>query len=293
MVALSTPKDFALFIVYPETSAGVQTQKFSEALQLAPSVRVIGRAYFNGDIDVPLERLPVFSEAVAISGTIRINGQVPGPSSIGLLQEKFPKGFITNFSAPRYILDGRCAPVGAASTASFSNNLKIVNGTRMNCFDENTPNKERFSIRHYIERLGNMCSSKPITVKSTGYTQPQAMIELGCETVVNWDEASFLTGGFLDVTAQDPGYFAGILSPVQRLLVGGTTNVYGVVLGGYVRAGGSTKFYSVGMLQPGLPGIGSDATLGSLNSSALSANDGIAVPIVNVPFVLSTGGEAG
>src|SRR5690606_36002504 len=102
----ATPRDFALFVMYPTRSDGnTPTRLWSQAVQIPATSQIYGRVYFNGDIDVPLQNLPTFHEVVVISG------KVPNAflSDVAGMRNKFRKGLIANMSAAMYFQTGRCS----------------------------------------------------------------------------------------------------------------------------------------------------------------------------------------
>lgn len=310
MVLLSTPKDFALFMPYPILANGNETTSWTAAMNMSNEVEIHGRVFFDGDIIYnTIEALPTFFEAVAISGQIRDNaGTVPGPQRLAALQNKFRKGFVTNYSGARYVKDGHCAANGAAGLPQ--NNLEIINGTRLNCFKEETfpPAAgpiERFQLANYIlERLNTDCSNATLTVnQGTVTVTPQAVGGPWTRAPTPGNDCGFpqpydrptryVHGGFRQINAS--GAYASILSPVERLNVtGANTVIYGTILGGRITTAGANRFYSLASMTPGLPGLGNASTfeeLGELNSDQVAAYEGITVPLINTPVVMITGEE--
>jgi len=304
MLWLTTPKDFALFVPYPTksngepTDAGFSANATETALDLGSNVEINGRVYFNGDFNKDLATLPVFNESVVLSGNIRdAAGNIPGMASLVTLRAKFRKGFVTNYSAPRYLNDGACAPNGPAGSTP---NIEIANGTLIRCFD--TP-AVPFTISHYAKNINPACGNFLVTIDD-GVVTPASPPTEPANTI--WPESiplscsfsttgfNFLAGGYRKVRAK--GAYAGIMSPVEDFQVTDpTTNVYGTVFGGYIKAGNTAKFYSLSAMSPGLPGASGAITatqLQTFNSNHLTATAGVTVPLLNMPVALVTGDEA-
>lgn len=319
MMWLSTPKDFSLFVPYPTDSTGASTDVFTSAMVFASTTEIHGRVYFNGDIKGTLTSLPTFFEAVAISGNIKkADGSIPGAADLVTLKSKFRKGFITNYSAGRFVKDGHCEPNGVLTNAALPNTfLDIANKTRINCFDEETVNsgaKDDFFIKHYIVRLKTACSKKTITVNQGSITTATSSPNPGapyldvdtsndCGFPSSYNSSSerftkFLSGGFHKVIAK--GVSANILSPVEIFTVpDANTVVFGSIFGGYIQANGSNqKFYSLAALTPDinkapLSGASGDTNLVKMNTNQLSSYEGMTVPLLNTPIVLITGDDNG
>ncbi len=293
MLVPSTPKDFALFMPFPDkgnivsgaTVTNEPTTLFSQATNLSPSVKIYGRTYFNGDIDMALDDLPEFNESVALSGNLKNGaGVIPGPGDLPLLKQKFKKGFITNVSAARFILDGDCAGNGGPTATP----IRISNGTGFNCKTTSvTGAPAPFGIVDYVQPL-NGCWNNEMQVTAGARNLVPPLSSTTCTLGTNL-ATDFAAGGYREITAT--GIYSPVMSPTKRLTAIGNAQVYGTVMGGHITAGGAAKFYSVSSLFAGLPGIGSDATLVQTNSSAATSYQGVSVAVPNLPLVLMTGEE--
>jgi len=297
MMALSTPKDFALFFPFPDVGTpGVVTSEvtsvWSDAMEIATptSVDVHGRVFFGGDLKADLDSLPIFHESVVISGNLRNSAnKIYGPSDLDALKTKFKKGMVTNFNVDRYLLDGPCANATAA-TGTPATNVTIVNSTGMLCYNAAGA---RSGI---VEYIGNQfsCSKYKATITSGGssgslltHTLPTGTSD--CAATLPF--SGFLNSGYREVVAnQNPTLLMG---PIKRLTVPGDTSIYGTVFGGHLDVQGRANFYPVSMLKIGLPGIGNADTLSSLNTSSAGANAWVGIGILNMPVVMVTGDEGG
>lgn len=270
----STVKDFAIFIMYPTTSAGNPTTKFSESVILGgASTKVNGRVFFNGDIDTPLANLPTFNEVVVISGKINVSG-LSTEQARTLMAEKFKKGVVTGFPVKRLINDGECLP-----------GLPTANLSGMYC--KNPQNLAvNFGIGDYIKNLGNICSNLPVKYTNGVYrydlTNNKDPIRKE-QCTGSAPEKIFLSGGSDSVTVT--GSYAFIVSPIKSLIAGADANIYGTIFGGYIRAGSGSRFYSLGTLRKGLPGIASDIALNEITSESERILTGVGVPLLNLPLV--------
>ncbi len=291
MIVPTTPRDFALFVPFPDKgtlpATNDPTNKFSQSMILPASVQVHGRVYFNGDVDTDLVDLPEFHEAVALSGNIKDSGgKIPGPSDLALLKQKFRKGFVTNLSAPRFMLDGDCAANGATSSVP----IRVSNGTNFQCLKAG--GVDPYGIVDYLQPLGG-CWSLNLQITSgsrvLARVPPSASVPSTCLAGAAGLSTDYASGGFRDVTAA--GTYSSIMSPAKRFTALSNVRVYGTVLGGHVNAASGVRFYSASSLFPGLPGIGTQAALIEANSSAAVSYHGVTVAIPNLPLILVTGEE--
>lgn len=300
MMALSTPKDFALFAPFPDkgtasTDVSEPTRLWSESMKFdAPeNVNFHGRVFFGGDLKADLADLPTFHESVMISGSLaKADGKIPGPADLGALKAKFKKGMVTNFSVDRFMLDGPCANA-TTDTGTPATNVPIVNSTGMLCYKNGAP-------AGIMEYIGNQiyCSNAKATISlsptatsrvSLSGQLPPATSHSDCYTAV--DVPGFVNTGYREITTNmNPTY---LMAPVKRLIVSSGNSLYGTVFAGYMEVKGQSDFYPVNMLRVGITGIGNEATLGALNSSSAGANGYVGIGILNMPVVMVTGDEGG
>ncbi len=271
----STVKDFSIFMMYPETSAGAKTRKFSQAMNLGGSEsKVSGRVFFNGDIDVPLTDLPVFNEIVIISGDLLVDSTLNPETYRALMREKFRKGLIVRFPVEKLINDGECVA-----------GIIMANQSSMYCKKPLAPTQD-FGISDYISNLGNVCSSLKVKIDSGAYTYDTAgntnsMIQEYCKG--SEPEKLFLSGGADGVEVV--GSHAYIVSPVKSLTVKSAANIYGTIFGGHIQALAGTKFYSLSALRKGFPGIASDKDLAAISGEGTRVQAGVGVPLLNLPLI--------
>lgn len=290
VIRIPTIKDFALFMLYPTTSVGTSTSRWSESMLLHPSSSVDGRVYFNGDIDVPLENLPTFMEPVFISG--RLLQAVP-PEKIGLFRQKFRRGLISNLSAPRYMLDGKCP-------RSDGSAIEILNGTSFLCRSRSeTGEVGDFTIHNYIDRLfTGGCASHMATITGAGIltykpelapirSTPSSVngsLNENCNSPLPNVNVRTLSVGARYLTVNSK--FAHIVSPVAMMDIQESgASIYGSIVGGFIRAQGGAKFVALSAMRQGLPGIGSAATLSQRSDEANKIADGVSLPLPNLPFI--------
>ncbi len=271
----SSVKDFALFIIYPETSSGLPTKKFSESMKLGGTdSRVNGRVFFNGDIDVDLAALPVFTETVVISGDIVVNTSLSQEDYRKLMREKFRKGLVVRFPVEKLINDGACVA-----------GIVMANQSGMFCKRPLVPT-ENFGISDYISNLRNVCSDLKVTVNNGAYkylntNATDSMSVLNCEGSA--PEKLFLSGGAMDVEVS--GSHAYIVSPIKKISIKAPANIYGTILGGYVEAQPGTKFFSLSSIKKGMAGIASDTDLAAVSSEGARIQEGVGVPLLNLPLI--------
>jgi hypothetical protein len=270
----TTVKDFAIFMMYPETVSGVLSNKSSLTMNLGgPSSKIYGRVFFNGDIDTPLENLPEFNELVIISGNLIVNGKTFDQART-LIAKKFKKGLVVRFPVKRLVNDGECIA-----------GLKTANQSGMFCKDNLNP-AVNADTSTYIRNLGNICSGLKVTYKSgdftydyTGVVNP--IIKEQCKG--SEPEHVILSGG--STTVNVTGSYAFIVSPVKTLISGSATNIYGTIFGGHLETKDGSRFYSLSALRKGLPGIASDADLSAISSEAERVSAGVGVALLNLPLV--------
>lgn len=271
----STVRDYAIFMMYPETSGGLKTRKFSEAMKLGGNTsRVNGRVFFNGDIDVPLTDLPVFNEIVVISGDLQVPPTVNFEQQRALMKEKFRKGLIVRFPVEKLINDGECV-----------SGIPMSNQSGMYCKRTMVPT-ENFGISDYIINNGSACSNLKAKVNSGAYMYETAGSTLASAQEIckgSAPERLFLSGGVNDVEVV--GSHAYIVSPVRNLKVQSAANIYGTIFGGYIEALAGSKFYSLSSLRKGLPGIASDVDLAAISGEGSRVQAGVGVPLLNLPLI--------
>lgn len=265
-------KDFSLFIPFPTDVNGDKVPNFSQALRLGGSgTNIYGRVYFNGNIDVPLEDLPVFHETVIISGKFLPSD--PKPSQIDLVRRKFRKGVITNFDAHKYILDGDC---GKPSV-----NKNIQNESSILCGSD---------IKEQVGRTQNDCRWYEVIVGSNGkyfYNFSNKDIPQGVPQppapALACVPTTFVELGRKKVVVN--GQVAFIASAIENLKVNSRAHLYGVVLGGHVNVPDGTTFVALPYLKPGMPGIPSQVILDQISMEASAASGGVESRIMNLPLI--------
>lgn len=275
IMSTSTVKDFSIFMIYPEDSDGARTRKYSESMKLGgPDSIINGRVFFNGDIDIPLTGLPVFTEMVIISGDILNNDSVNKETYRQLMREKFRKGIIVRFPVEKLINDGVCVP-----------GISMANQSGMYCRPPLQPTG-MFSIADYISNLRNVCSDLKVTMNSGAYTYANTG-STDSMSVINCDGSApdklFLSGGATEVEVT--GSHAFIVSPIKKLHIKSSANIYGTVLGGYIEAESGTKFFSLSSLGKGMTGIPSDSDLAAISREGARIQEGVGVPLLNLPLI--------
>lgn len=267
----ASPRDFALFMIYPTKSDGATpTNKWSESMKISAGSVIDGRVLFNGNIDVPLAQLPTFTEMVVITGDF-----VPAltKDQRKLLPTKFLKGLITNFSAPRFLLSGNC---------SVSNpQLTIANGSGFNC---TTQAGTKATILDYLNKIGGKCIAVPIRVSSGTMTVDCSNSDSQC--VLNCTPQPIVAGPRSNVTLS--GSYALISAPVARL-INSADNIYGTILGGYFESPNPVHIVSMSAAKIGMPGLGSDEILTSDTSLYQQSSVGVSVPLPNFSIVYLNG----
>lgn len=272
IVYSTTVKDFALFIMYPETSTGNPTTQFSQAVKLPSTARINGRVFFNGNIDTALDKLPTFSETVVISGELNVSG-FTYEKARELIAAKFKKGIVTRYPVQRLVNDGNCV-----------SGMTIANNSGMYCKDPNNP-ATNFNIKKYIEGLTNMCANYKVSFASNGTYEydTAAVVDPVRKEQCKGNEKIFLSGGSMNVSVS--GTHAFVISPAKKIVVAAGASVYGSILGGYVQGGANTKFYSLASLRKGLPGINDDVALQAVSREAERIVAGVGVPLVNLALM--------
>lgn len=311
MMTLSTPKEFALFMPYPD---GNLAGDFLASVNMAvPSaVQFNGRVFFNGDLNLgngdmgdAIDALPVFQDAVVLTGTFLPS--VPGPKYLDKLKQKFKKGIVTNYSAARFLFDGQCAgPVDGVT--------QIQNQSQIPCaFVPDSPGTPcqypTTFMQNYIQQINRVSCGRGSLVTSDvdgiSFQPPgdEACFGVnaysGCDNgatpIAQWKGAApgegvnaMIRGGFRSVEVASK--YAFIVSPVETLKISKNgANIYGLVVGGHVDIPvGSANFYSLAALAPGVVGIPDDATVGTTNQKASQSYQGTAVPLLNMPVVYSS-----
>ena len=285
MIIPSTMKEYALFILYPLNSSGSATTKFHEAVQLQAGVKIFGKVFFNGDIYLQdtstlvgmknsLQTLPDFKDVVIIAGTFKDKdglaiGLPPDPEIIDLMQKKFAKGIITNYSTGRFLYDGKTEDVA------------FVNGTQMSTG----------GMDDYFAAIPG-CEKCLATIDDSGNkydctADPQANnIDCG-----NGSINEFINSGAKAITINLSDYkYARVMTPTKSLVVSSPqTQVQGLVVGGHIRADHpDVEFHSLLALHPGSPGITDDNELKELNDKVRAIRTGVTSPLVNMPVVFTS-----
>jgi hypothetical protein len=270
----STPRDFSLFLVYPTQSDGVTpTKLWSKSVVISPDSTVEGRVFFNGDIDVPISSLPVFTDTVVLTGDFKPALTKEQRAS---LPAKFLKGVITNYSAPRYLMSGQCS----ATNPSIS----IANGSGFNC---KSSTGTTATITDYLNRIGGACINPPATyaagAMTVNCTGQDAQCTVSCQAAI---PPVIVSGPRRQVNLT--GTYAVISAPVD-LLTSSAENIYGTILGGHFKSLNKVHIYSMAAVKVGLPGIGSADTLANFTSLFQQAGTGVSVPLTNLPIVYEEG----
>jgi hypothetical protein len=267
----STPRDFALFMVYPTKSDGVtRTSNWSESVKITPDSLIEGRVFFNGNFDVAPAALPTFTEMVVLTGDFVTPLSKADRQS---LPTKFLKGLVTNYSAPRYLYSGNCS----ASDPT----LTLANGSRFRCVNNKGGT---FTIQDYMQIASHACIDAPIT-------STDGAVTVDCSKSANPSCSSVCVPKIVSGTRSTvnlAGTYSVIAAPaaVVRNTAG---NVYGTILGGYFQSNNKVHIASMAQVKVGMPGIGSPDTLSSYTSSFQTAIDGIGVPLQNLPIVYIEG----
>lgn len=270
----STPRDFSLFMVYPTRSDGVTpTKLWSQSVVISSDSIIEGRVFFNGDIDVPLSQLPVFTETVVLTGDFK---PALSKADRAALNTKFLKGVITNYSAPRFLMSGQCSATDPSIT--------VANGSGFNCKSSTgTPT----TITDYLNRIGGACINPPATYANGSMTVncagQDAQCTVSCQAAV---PPVIVTGPRRQVALN--GVYGVIAAPVD-ILRANTPYIYGTILGGHFEAAVKTHIYSMSAIKVGLPGIGSEDTKSNFTALFQQAGTGISVPLTNLPIVYETG----
>lgn len=278
LVHPATPKDFALFMMYPETSKGTRTTSFKEAVVLPAGSEVQGRVFFNGNMDVEFDRLPVFQEVVVLTGDF-----IPTltPATRAKLRSKFKKGVITRFAAARYLTTGKCS--AQDPKAHFVNNAQLA------C---KTETGGEFSMNEYLNKFAATCLAQDMVYEDGNYKPRNGYAGTGSEKSCSGSGVISGTYSRLEIK----GNYGLVASPVRKVKVLSTVkNLYGTIFGGHLTAEGPLKIKSFANLSweeiKGQPGIGgNEATFNSLNTSFQTSYEGITAILVNLPIVYS--GEA-
>ncbi len=292
--SLTVPRDFAVFLPYPQDENDNSTDDFFTAVKItggsSNTVDFYGRVFFNGNINITnIADLPTFHDVVILSGDVLLNGRPLSIdfSQMAAIRDKFKKGFVSNFSAGRYLFD-----------SALGSRPAITNGSSMT---------EGMGISNYISNIGNACSEGTYSISAGNSDTPSASEgvflddvdpNLGCRSPAGgMIPANVIQGGITGVVVKH--IFAFIVSPVKKLeITVNNASIYGHIFGGHISAKSGAKFYSLKSLRVGLPGISNDAYLSSgtvsgkdfigINSSAAEAYEGVTVPLLNFPLVYST-----
>ncbi len=270
----SMPKDYTAFFLYPTTSSYAATRSFSSSIKIGNSSVINGRTYFNGDLDLPLSRLPVFKEYSVFSGVIN-----PRPKIIDeeTLKKKFPKGFLTHFSAERWLFTGNCD-----SIASTTN---IINQAGYKCKDSSGAN---ISMLGFFSLVPNSCTDAPVNINSGSLSRPDCSRSSNSTCPVQCPgspEISIVGYPLGDVTITGSHGF--IVAPVARVKVN-TSNaaIYGSLFGGYLDSSGQPiKLVGAPSWVVGIPGIPNEDTLRFYSQRYISSTAGITAPLMNMPIV--------
>lgn len=263
-----TIKDFSIFVPYPTDRLGNATNSMKASLELGgPDTKVEGRVYFNGNMDIDLDSLPTFYETVIISGKIVPE---PSPADFERIKKKFVKGITINYDAGKYVMDGECAHVGADA-------VHINNQTEIFC-DGN--------IEKYVTKASGACADSTVRVGANGVaTDPVPFSEIA-QANAQWKQLcraeKFVKGG---VNVEVGGAYAFLGGAFKNLNISAPSNIYGIVVGGYVKAAPGTRFVALPYLRTGLPGISTSAQLEDVNMASAAIVQGVSVPLMGIPIV--------
>lgn len=302
---LSTPsvKDFALFMPYPVEHAWtgrtiglgpsevalrpLPTRLMSRAISFGDATtEIFGRVFFNGDIDIPLDDLPVFHEAVIISGNFTY--PIP-PADRAKLRRKFLKGITLNYPAHRFLFDGPDR-ASAANCAVGVGPLDLTNVFGLHCPLQNSVDKGQFGMIDYIKNMQGVCSDSNITASGGdpywNYSFTQSRIQPANRSFDCVSQGLFIRGGTTTLTVSGP--FAFVASPMVKVTVSGSrSSVYGTLFTGAAVFNPGTKIYSIANMRPTLPGIIDEAVLARLNGEAAAIFEGVGVPLPAFPLIQS------
>lgn len=281
-----TVKDFVLFIAYPMDSTGANTRSFKAAVQLSPTSEVVGRVYFNGDIDTELKDLPNFHDTVFISGNFTADA-----SDLRLYRSKFRRGLVTNISSARFLFDGDCLP---DQPAPDPYQRSILNGTGIRCrtaggvrsidaYSAFADSPCKCYPRRYIENKDGLKYWVYKPQDTPGVPCTSALTVEQCNDQLTSASGFFRSSGEANLQLKDTEY---ILAAARRVTAIGPATVFGTIVGGHIAGGSNTmKFYSLNELKPGIPGIGSASTLSAISAQANSSTFGVESPLVNFPLI--------
>lgn len=275
LVHPSTPKDFALFMMYPENSEGVRTASFKDAVALPAGSEVQGRVFFNGNMDVEFDKLPTFHEVVVLTGDF-----VPAltPATRNKLRDKFKKGVITRFAAARFLTTGKCSVDDP--------NAHFVNNAQLACKNESGG---EFGMNEYLNKFAATCLAQDMVYEDGNYKPRNGYIGTGSED--SCSGSGLVSGTYSRFEIK--GNYGMIASPVRKLTaLSSVKNIYGIIFGGHLKAEGPVKIKSFANLTweeiKGQPGIGgNEATFNSLNTAFQTSYEGITAILVNLPIVYS------
>lgn len=263
-----TIKDFAIFIPYPSDKMGNPTRSMKESLDLGgPETKVEGRVFFNGDMDIPLDSLPTFYETVIVSGKIVPE---PSPADLEKIKKKFVKGITINYDAGKYVMDGSCSKIDSAV-------VRITNQTEIFCDSD---------IDKYVTKASGACADSTVTVGANGVaTDPVPFSEIA-KANAQWKQIcraeKFVKGG---VNVEVGGAYAFLGGAFKNLKINSPASIYGIVVGGYVKATAGTRFVALPYLRLGLPGISTNAQLEDVNMASAAIVQGVSVPLMGLPIV--------
>lgn len=278
----SAPRDFALFLVYPTRSDGVtRTDKWSESVSLPPSAKIEGRVFFNGDIDVPLDRLPTFTETVILTGSLSHPSYATKETRLRL-KTKFLKGVMARFSAPRFLMSGACSR--SAPTANFVTS----NGTNFPCHYGATT--VPMQMTHYLANLPVACAAYDAQFKNgemsyvcpTDPNDPQAAtcVANGCDS----KKFKTVSGPVTNLTVHNDKGFGVIHAPVAHSVIN-AHYMFGSLMGGYLHAPNLKVWSSLAAVRPGSPHMGSVETIENYGRHFVLNSEGINIPLPNLPIV--------
>lgn len=333
MMALSTPKDFALFMPFPDRgtlpmntppgtnwkldNAPTNLWSLSTNIPTPATVNFQGRVFFAGNMDVAtVGALPTFRESVVIGGDLTVGGAIPGPAALGLLRTKFQKGIVTNFSPERFVLSGPCAPNGPIATFNYATNVNIANLTKLYC-EHPDPGTTRLAsnIEYITGADAEKCWNTRATVQDASVALslwrppscPNTVVTAACNPpVIAINQPTCVNvGGFWK-----QGAFQ-FLTGGFREVVASSVGSYAAVMTPSVRFTANAGAQVYGLVMTGYLDVLAGATftpigalrsgmpginevfLGFMNAQAAAANALVGIGLLNFPVVMVTGDEGG
>ncbi|MBU6375096.1 MAG: hypothetical protein KGQ59_03800 [Bdellovibrionales bacterium] len=308
IVHLTTPKAFALFMPYGHKSNNDPTGLFfgdsaaDTAIQLDSTARIEGRSYFNGHIQkADLRQLPVFEDSVVLSGSVSQGvgaaSVVPTADDIALLRQKFKKGFVTHFSAPRFLLDQDARPATPTTPAV----RKIVNNSQLlETYSAASPRMNGYLLAKQLATEWDVCINNASAIEFFSANDPinpglgarcAGGAGIGQYPQVARDEVK--TGGFRNTVIIRSIGHEKIHSPITEVQIPDNSKnltIMGSIMTGRVMAPKAEGLVlkSTSAVQLGAPGIAGTSDFSQFNLEVMSGGAGISVPLYHLPVVYSS-----